>query len=110
MSSDNSNLFCPGINNEKIYFNYAGLKHLIRKGGKTRSIKQVYSRVKLFRYIKDTIGAQSTPVEYRVTNYQENIVEYWGLSRQIRAKFTITVVLRRRNDGRIHFYSIFGKK
>ena len=110
ISFRNSNLTCPKINNEKVYFNYAGLKHLIRKGGKTRSLKQVNSRVGLLRYIENIVCAQSSSIEYRTSHYQENFVEYWGLAKTIKSKKTVTVILRRRNGGRLHFYSIFHRK
>ncbi len=106
----NANLCCNAINNEHIHFNYTGLKHLIGGGEKTRSMRQINSRVKLFKYIKTVACSNNVVVEYRITKCKDNFIEYWGLTMTIRDNLTITVVLRKKNSGKLHFYSVFKRR
>ncbi len=110
MKAFNAILCCHAINNEHVYFNHAGLKHLIGRGEKTRPMRQITSRVKLFKYVETVICSKNVAVEYRVTKYMDNSIEYWGLTKTIQDNLIITVVLRKKNFGKLHFYSVFKRR
>lgn len=94
-------IICPVLNNEKIYFNNHGFNHLIRKMGVKRFSWDAKRRFKILKYAKIII--EDTPVQFE---YKKDKYEFWALTQMIDRK-KIKVILRRVNNGRIHFYSIF---
>ena len=107
LCSENQNLLCPKINNERIYFNYRGIKHLIEKRGGTRSLEQIYSRTRLFKHCREIICSSDANVEFRSHTYGDKEIKYWGLSKVINNRTKVTIVIRKIGKGKIHFYSIF---
>lgn len=97
-------IICPVLNNEKIYFNNHGFNHLIRKMGVKRFSWDTKRRFKILKYAKIIIEDITVQFEYKKDKY-----EFWALA-QMTDRKKIKVILRRVNNGRIHFYSIFEMK
>jgi hypothetical protein len=96
---------CPVLNNEYIYFNNAGFRHLIRKD-KIRSRAEQIERFQLLPYIKEIIIDPDSMIQYRKKILDELITHYWSLT-SIQDEKLIKVIIRQIGEGKKHFYSIF---
>jgi hypothetical protein len=98
-------IVCAAQGSEKIYFDNAGFNHLLRKGRKFRSIQDQKRRFGLLKRATRIIRA-SKMLSYREVKTDNRIVEYWALC-EITKRKKVTVIMRRVNNGRTHFYSVF---
>ena len=100
---------CPAINNELVHFNNKGLKHLLQKGRKKRKIGDQYRRLNLVKYISEIVSSQKAFVTKREVVNSSGKISYWELRKEINNRY-ISVIIRRKNNGRLHFYSVFSRK
>ncbi len=96
---------CPLLNNERIYFNNAGFKHLIRKE-RVRSLSEQQERFRLLPYAKEIITDPSSVVQYRKKVLKGLMTQYWSLTNS-RDNKIIKVIMRQVGEGQKHFYSIY---
>jgi hypothetical protein len=93
-------IFCVSLK-EKVYFNNYGFNHLIRRRGLKRPYYESVKRLNLLVYVRRVITSESVKVNYRKSKYK-----FWSLSKSIDGK-SIKIVLRKKQNGKLHFYSIF---
>lgn len=103
---------CPALGNAAVYFDRQGFQHLVRKGKRHRSSREIIRRFKLIPFAKNIIITTEKIHHYEKTKYLESIGEFWTLSGKIVGEHrdsTVYIVLRKLNTGRIHFFSIFNE-
>lgn len=74
---------------------------MIRKNGVKRQIVDIKRRFSLLQFAKKIIQSKKVKIEFR-----DGKIKYWGLISKINNKI-IKVVLRKKGEGKLHFYSIF---
>lgn len=97
---------CKALNNEWVYFSRRGFEHLIRKGGKLRSIKEQTARLNLLKYINRVMN-NTDKYEYRIIN-NNSIIHFYTLLYKI-DKRMIKIVIEQKGNGNKHFLSIMIK-
>lgn len=93
-------LFRPALG-ELVYFDSAGLNHMIYKGKDRRPIPDQIRRFKLFVHVAHVIQKAGTVEK---SSSLSNI-QFWSVTHVVEDK-EITVVIRQINQGRKHFYSV----
>jgi hypothetical protein len=98
-------VICPAFDNEKIYFNHYGIKHLVFKGRIPRPKDEVSIRFQLlfFSYalLKKVYVVDGE--EKRVKG--ESHAYFWTIRLKVN-NIAVRMILRRLNNGTIHFFSI----
>jgi hypothetical protein len=96
---------CPAFGNEKVYFNHYGLQHIQFKGRTPRSTEQTINRFNLtFKYYK--ILKNIKRVESEEKSIEANsTVYFWTIKSRV-GFINIRIILRRLNNGTLHFFSI----
>ncbi len=94
------------FNNEKVYFNQKGFRHLIMKEGKYRTHSEQIRRVILVPYIKDVISTS----EFIDSNRLTLDIEFWSMSKNINGQKITVIIKQRIGDGKKYFVSIMNKK
>ena len=101
---------CPIFKNENIYFNHYGLSHLMYKDRKKRPPGDIQRRIILLSQALDILK-QATEIHHHDVKVKEKSIAYFWEIRQhiIREgkKRIIRIVLRRLNQGTIHFFSVY---
>ena len=97
---------CQAFNNEVVYFNKHGLAHLQWKGRVPRPRLEQKKRLDLLEDIIFTLTNQKEIEEYRFIIEGKSKVHFWEL-RGIATDKTFRIILRRKNNGFLHFYSVF---
>jgi hypothetical protein len=100
---------CPAFDYEKVYFNRHGLKHLIYKGRIPRSLEEVTKRFNLIHYATSIIKKTN-----KIDNEEKRIMGdstayFWTIRNTINNHLTIRIILRRLNNGVLHFFSIMSE-
>ncbi len=96
---------CPAFGNEEVYFNNYGFDHIISKGRIPRPKEEVMDRFKLLPYAPNIIkNTKSVDNEERRTR-GKSVAYFWT----IKSDSNIRIILRRLNNGTIHFYSIMNE-
>lgn len=102
--SNIKSLYCKEINSY-VYFNNSGLMHLHRKGGSLRSKSDQKRRFVLFRKHIGTISHEHYNISTKTSSRKNSLCVFIALEKCVGTK-RIKIVLRRINDGDIHFFSI----
>lgn len=110
-------IVCPALN-EKVVFDYTGLKHIVFKSSRhLRDKNSQYMRFKLLPLAVKLIRLTTTYQEYERTVRKMTVkhngvdmarnkeVKYWGLIAIIEDR-KIKVILRKIGNGHLHFWSI----
>jgi hypothetical protein len=111
---------CPGLKNETVFFNAAGMRHLIRKGSAVRSAKDQIRRFNLLKYVIEIICNPDAVIFHRTETTQkgtgagkgifiERKVDFWSFA-EIKDDKVVTVIIRQFPNGPKHFFSIMDKK
>ncbi len=106
---------CPAFSNARIYFNNDGFNHLVSKEGKPRKYSDLMRKLHLFEFVPNIISFNSTCTNYKkdarvfAKTKVVSTAEFWELSRRF-GKRTVIVVIRRINNGPLHFFSVKDKK
>jgi len=107
------NIYCPLLK-EVAYFNNKGFYHATHDGrGRIRNPLDARMRLNLLLTVKDVISRSrhfGSPPRVRPKGDPENktgkeVVEY-ELSHKFNSKKTVSVILRRVGNGRLHYYSV----
>ena len=96
---------CPAFSGEKVYFNHYGLDHLIFKGRIPRPKDQVIERFNLLNYAKNIIKNTKTVYDEERRTKGQSHAYFWTIKHSLRT-INIRIILRRLNDGTLHFFSI----
>lgn len=111
-------IFCPALNETVTFSLSEGFHHIIHKSkGNTRDPKEQMMRFKLLKRGVSLIGLTTTYQEFEETEVNVNQkmnkqkisvqkkMQYWGLIAIIDNR-KIKVVLRKKGNGNLHFWSI----
>lgn len=96
---------CPAFSGEKVYFNHYGLNHLMFKGRIPRPMDQVTERFNLLIYVKNIIKNTKTIYNEEKRTKDQSEAYFWTIKYSLRT-MNIRIILRRLNNGTIHFFSI----
>jgi hypothetical protein len=97
---------CPAFSNEKIYFNHYGLRHLVYKGEKVRTKEEIIKRFKLLPYVSNILKkVKSTDDEEKSVN-KTPVAYFWTIKYPVHTELRVRIIIRRLNDGTLHFFSI----
>ena len=102
--SNIKSLYCKEINSY-VHFNHSGLMHLHRKGGSLRSKSDQKRRFDLFRKHIRTISHEHYNISTRTSSRKNSLCVFIALEKSVETK-RIKIILRKINDGDIHFFSI----
>lgn len=92
-----------------VHFGNQGFRHLLRKYGKIRPSKDYTRRFILFRKYIKSLGQGEFKITTKIQERNNSRVCFLSLEKNFNDK-KIIVILRRINDGKIHFFSIMDKK
>ncbi len=96
---------CPAFGGEKVYFNHYGFQHIQFKGRTPRSVGQVIHRFNLlFKYYKILKNSKYVESEEKLVE-NGSTVYFWTIRSRV-GYINIRIILRRLNNGTIHFFSI----
>jgi hypothetical protein len=95
---------CPAFNNEKIYFNREGFRHLLRPNGQLRYIPNLIRKIKLLSYAVEVIKISKTHKTYQ--KFRDGL-EMWSLEENVLGK-KVTAIVRRDKQIR-YFFSVMNE-
>lgn len=103
---------CAAFGSEKIYFTDHGFNHLIRKGKRLRSEKEIIRRLRLLRHVTHVVQSAPKYTEYREIIKERtsstqpiSVARFWSLVHIIQGK-EIRVIIRQINNEPKHFFSV----
>lgn len=105
-------VMCPALGFELVYFNRLGWNHLLRKGRKYRGSDEQLQRLALIKYAPDIIVGSATFYAYKEDIVTDSVAHFWEFRRCVqidRNYISISVIVRKLNNGKIHFFSIFSR-
>lgn len=95
-------VICPALGNEKVYFTREGFNHLIRKGRKYRSPAEIIRRLRLLPSAPNIVETATKTHEQETAIINKSVAHFWSVK-----KSDTTVIIRKMNDSRIHFFQYF---
>lgn len=98
------NVSCPAFSGQVINFNHYGWSHLIKKGSQRRTPKDIVRRLRLVVHARSILLEKSDYQEHRIIYNSQ----FWSFHFVIKKKLII-VVIRKVNNGPLHFFSIMNK-
>jgi hypothetical protein len=93
---------CPAFSEQVIYFNRHGLNHLIRKKRKLRKFEDQIRRLRLLPHVVTILAQTEHVTSHKKVVSGSNVIDFWKIS-----KDHIHIILRRTNNGLVHFFSVF---
>ncbi len=96
---------CSAFVEEEVYFNRHGLNHLIAKQRKYRTPEEIERRYKLLAHVASVIKKAKKVVKEEKRIKGMSIAYFWTLRERV-GNTTLRVILRRLNDGPLHFFSV----
>ena len=100
------NISCPAFDNEPIYFDRHGFRHILRKGRKKRSHNEQVRRLNLVKEAVKILETCETFSEWNVSFLIKPIACFWSFIVK-RKKSKIKVLVRQFERSRKHFFSVF---
>lgn len=103
---------CPAFDNDLIYFNKYGFKHLIRKGRKYREQDEQIWRLRLLPYAVVVLRNAKNIYRYKEDDNGKAKAYFWEFRAQVNIvyrKITLCIILRKLGNGKLHFFSVFDK-
>lgn len=103
--------FCPAIQST-VYFNSDGLNHLLYDKHRPRNHKEKHYRVALIDHITDVITKSPKATQENFVNppTQLWILDYVEIEDDKKQKHSIKVILRKKGNGNVHFWSVMQKR
>ena len=92
---------CPTLQDEEVVFSRSGFDHLLRKGGIFRTKKDQLRRFSLLKYARTVLEKPDLEIIVR----EGTSAIFWKMSKNIGNK-TVRVVVRQKETGPKHFFSI----
>jgi hypothetical protein len=89
-------VLCPAFDNEPVYFDRHGFRHILRKGRKKRSYNEQVKRLYLVKEAVEILKTSETFSEWNVSFLIKPIACFW-----------IKVLVRQFERSRKHFFSVF---
>ncbi len=100
---------CPAFGDELIRFDERGFNHLVMKNGVQRSRPAQRRKFKLMRYVESVLQECTSFSNYYKSTRSRTSAYFWSL-KAVRGDRLIIVIIRKINDGNLHFLSIMDKK
>lgn len=97
---------CPAFNNEEIYFNHYGLHHLIYKGDRLRTKDKIIKRFRLIHYAPNILCKIKHTDHEEKRAQKQSFAYFWTIKYQIYHGLRVRIIIRRLNNGTLHFFSI----
>ncbi len=97
---------CPAFNNEEIYFNRYGFDHIVYKAGIPRPIDEVANRFSLLTYVPNILKNLGSVDSEEKRIKSRSIGYFWTIKYSLHSGLRVRIIIRRLNDGQLHFYSI----
>ena len=107
------NVRCTALLGERVYFNRHGFNHLLRKGRRLRNEEEQKRRLELVTSAPLILAKAQSIYKYEQISHKGSIAQFWNLSGRIvfgRVNMMAHVIVRKLNNGRMHFFSIYDKK
>ena len=98
---------CAAFLAEQVVFNGHGFNHLLRKGRKFRERSEQEMRFGLLPDVIKTIEIQKIVNEYRTSTVDNSHAHFWELKGKTENGKSFYVVLRKKNNGHLHFFSVY---
>jgi hypothetical protein len=101
---------CPAFNGELVYFNKQGWNHLIRKGRKFREQAEQEKRIRLIPRAVHIVRHIKYTHDYRTTKSGSSVGHFWEMIDKVIYELKpiiVHVIIRRKSNGRLHFFSVF---
>lgn len=97
---------CPAFNDEEVHFNRYGFDHIVFKEGIPRPQVEVRERFGLLLFLPNILKdlKHVDGEEKRIKN--QSIAYFWTIKYRLNNRLNIRIILRRLNNGTIHFFSI----
>lgn len=105
MYEEIKSVVCPALENKPVSFTLSGFKHLIWKGRIIRPKHEQQERFLLIPLATRIIKDSTHIVDYRVSIIENSHVHFWAIKGEIEGK-QIRVIIRKKNDGPLHFFSV----
>lgn len=96
---------CPAFDGKKVYFNSHGLDHLIYKGRVPRSRDEVIKRFSLLPFACNILKNARNIYSEEKRVKEKSYAYFWTIKDNAGSR-KIRIILRRLNNGTIHFFSI----
>lgn len=109
----------PALNNDDVSFSRLGFNHLIRKGRIPRTKNEQKRRFGLLPFIEKVVKNPKAIIIYRKETIKEkvnrhgekilveSIAHFWTFVEKVK-DCTVKIVIRQKNSGKKHFFSIMG--
>jgi len=104
---------CPALQNEYVYYNNQGFNHIISKHRRYRSVNDAIRRICLLSFVESIIKETHSIHSYRISKSLNSIARFWEIQQKkvVAGELrTVSVILRKINEGNIHFFSVFDSK
>ena len=99
-------VLCPAFDNEPVYFDRHGFRHILRKGRKKRSHHEQMKRLHLVKEAVEILKTSVTFSEWNVSSIIKPIACFWSFIVK-RKKSKVKVLVRQLERRRKHFFSVF---
>lgn len=96
---------CPAFGGELVYFNKHGWNHLLRKGRLPRDIEERHKRIRLLKYAPQIIAIVRNLSDNKETIRDNSHANFWAAHQKVDG-LRIRIIIRQRNNGVKHFFSI----
>ena len=93
---------------ENVYFNARGFIHLLRKGKSPRPRSEQLRRLRLIFAAVKVIQTEKSVSSYEIIKRNGISAHFWVL-RSLLGSVRIRVVIRKIDNGKIHFFSVMNK-
>ncbi len=100
------NVECPAFSNEKVYFNDYGLRHIMYKDRIPRPRDEVVKRFNLLIYVPNILKRIKIVDNEEKSIKKQSIAYFWTIKHKVHNNLFVRIILRRLNNGTIHFFSI----
>ncbi len=96
---------CPAFGGELVYFNKYGWNHFHHKGRLPRDIMELYKRIQLLKYVPQIISIVRNLADTSESVKDNSQIRFWAIHQKVDG-LKIRIIIRQRNNGTKHFYSI----
>ena len=100
---------CRALDGLRIHFNKHGFNHLIRKGRFPRSRLEQMRRIKLISAAVEIIRNEPTVFLKKEDDVRGSHAIFWTIRSYMNGKW-VRVILRKKNNGSAHFFSVMDEK
>lgn len=100
---------CPALNNEYVHFNKHGFNHFLHKGRTPRKKKDQIRRFRLLSTVPMIISSCERIHAYKEDKRMGSVAYFCEIRGKYKNKI-VKIIIRKLNNGRLHFFSVMSKK